>query len=145
VQLAYYGVTNFLVTWTVFIWVPLLAYALYRGYRKPKESLEAFGFAQQGSSPPLSSEVKYAGFVLTYFLWNYVSYLFLLLDGRVTYPFYVVPAIPALAMGAAYFVTRQWFPRWLLYIYIAAVFVFFFVYFPDKAFLPDWLRALIGH
>jgi 4-amino-4-deoxy-L-arabinose transferase-like glycosyltransferase len=145
VQLAYYGVTNFLVTWTIFIAVPLLAYVLYKGYRKPSQGLEAFGFAQPESGPTLSSEVKYAGFVLTYFLWNYIPYLFLLVAGRVTYPFYMVPAIPAIAMGAAYFATRKWFPRWLLYIYIAAVFVFFFVFFPSKAFLPDWLRVIIGH
>ncbi len=38
-----------------------------------------------------------------------------------------------------------WFPKWLAAVYLSMVFVFFLVYFPDKAFLPLWLRALIGH
>jgi hypothetical protein len=32
-----------------------------------------------------------------------------------------------------------------LAVYLIMVFVFFFVYFPSKAFLPDWLRVIIGH
>jgi hypothetical protein len=34
VSLAYYGVTNEVVTWTVFVWVPLVGYALYRQFRR---------------------------------------------------------------------------------------------------------------
>jgi len=48
-------------------------------------------------------------------------------------------------MGASYWITRSWFPRWLMYVYVAMAFVFFFIYFPYKGFLPDWLRVLIGH
>jgi len=48
-------------------------------------------------------------------------------------------------MGASYFLTRTWFSRWLVPIYMGMAFVFFFFYFPDKSFLPDWLRVIIGH
>jgi hypothetical protein len=30
-------------------------------------------------------------------------------------------------------------------VYLVMCFVFFFIYFPEKAFLPDWLRVLIAH
>jgi hypothetical protein len=146
VALAYYGVTNLLVTWTVFVWVPMVAYALYRQARKPQPKLEEFGFeAKDSPASELSNEVKFASLALVYFLWSYLPYIFLFVAGRVTYPFYFVPAIPAVAMGASYWLTRSWFPRSLLWVYLGMAFVFFFVYFPDKSFLPDWLRVIIGH
>jgi hypothetical protein len=146
VALAYYGVTNLLETWTVFVWVPIVAYLLYSQLRRKQPSLEEFGFEETGaSSPGLSGEVKFAGLALVWFLWTYVPYIGLFLAGRVTYPFYFVPAIPAVAMGCSYWLTRKWFPRPLMFVYLLMVFVFFFVYFPEKAFLPDWLRVIIGH
>jgi Dolichyl-phosphate-mannose-protein mannosyltransferase len=146
VQLAYYGTTNMLVTWTVFIWVPLVAYALFRQFRRREPSLEMFGFSQTGSvRPMLPGDLRFAALALVWFLWNYVPYLLLFAYGRVTYPFYIIPAIPALAFGTAYWVTRDWFPRWLVYLFVGMVFVFFLVYFPYKGFLPDWLRAIIAH
>jgi hypothetical protein len=81
---------------------------------------------------------------LIWFSWNYFPYLALFAAGRVTYPFYFIPALPAVAMGASYFLTRKWAPSYLSVIYVAGAFVFFFVFFPDKAFLPVWLRVLIG-
>jgi hypothetical protein len=143
VDIAYYGVTNFLETWTVYVWIPLVAYTLYRFYRRKGPQLEDFGFS--GPRPALQGEAKFAAFALTFFLWNYVPYLFLLVEGRVTYPFYIIPAVPAIAMGAAYWLSKPWFPRWLMWIYLVMTFAFFLVYFPDKAFLPQWLRILIGH
>ena len=143
VAIAYYGVTNFLETWTVYVWVPLVAYTLYRFYRRKTPQLEDFGFS--GPKPALPGETRFAAFALTLFLWSYVPYLCLFVEGRVTYPFYIIPAIPAIAMGAAYWLSKPWFPRWLMWIYIAMTFAFFLVYFPDKAFLPQWLRILIGH
>ena len=144
VAIAYYGVTNLLETWTVYVWVPLVAYAIYTYFRRRAPSLEEFGF-QPEEQARATGETKYAAFTLTLFLWSYVPYVFLFLAGRVTYPFYVIPAIPAMAMGAAYWISRSWFPRWLMWIYLAMVVGFFLVYFPDKAFLPQWLRILIGH
>ena len=149
---AYYGVTNFLETWTVFVWVPLVVYALYR-WRRDQEAGEG-AEVQEGpelpaASPPppkgVPGDLRFAGLALVMFLWSYVPYLLLLVAERVTYPFYFVPGIPAVALGAAYWVSRSWFPRWLLYVYVAMVMVFFVIYFPDKAFLPVAVRQALGH
>jgi hypothetical protein len=146
VGLAYYGITNLLETWTVYIWVPLVIYVLYRQFRKAQPSLDQFGF-EGSESPPLGvpGEVKFAGLALVWFLWGYLPYIALFFAGRVTYPFYFIPAIPAVALGCGYWVTRSWFPKWLLVLFVVMIFVFFFIYFPDKSFLPDWLRVIIGH
>jgi hypothetical protein len=148
VSVGYYGVTNLLVTWATFIWVPLMSYALYQERRRrsrPPEGPAEAAPPQATTGPALSGEGRLSAFTLTLFGWSYLPYLFLFLDGRVTYPFYIIPAIPAMAMGTAYWVSRNWFPKWLAALYIAMVFVFFLVYFPDKAFLPTWLRVLIAH
>jgi len=146
VALAYYGVTNLIETWTVFVWVPLTALVVYRHFRRPQPVLEQFGFAEGASpGPSVPAITKFAGLALILFLWTYVPYIFLFFGERVTYPFYFVPAIPAVAMGASYWLTRDWFPRRLMYVYLIMAFIFFFVYFPAKGFLPDWLRVIIGH
>jgi hypothetical protein len=123
-----------------------VAYALYRLSKMEQPSLEEFGF--QGEGSPVSNlpgDLRLGAFALILFLWSYVPYLFLFAAGRVTYPFYFLPAVPAVAMGASYWLTRIWFPRWLMAVYLVMAFVFFFIYFPEKGFLPDWLRVLIGH
>jgi len=146
VSVAYYGVTNFLETWTVYVWIPLVGYALYRFFRQKQPTLEEFGLEGAGASPVLpTGELKFAAFALVLFFWSYVPYVVLFLGGRVTYPFYFIPAVPAMAMGTTYWLTRSWFPKWLMYVYVVMAFVFFFIYFPYKGFLPDWLRVLIGH
>jgi len=146
VSLAYYGVTNLIETWTVFVWVPLTALVVYRNFRRPQPRLEQFGFADGGTPNPSTPGItRFAGLALIMFLWTYVPYIFIFLTQRVTYPFYFIPAIPAVAMGASYWLTRDWFPRRLMYVYLIMAFVFFFVYFPAKGFLPDWLRVIIGH
>ena len=143
---AYYGVTNLLETWTVFVWVPLVGYLLFKQYRNKQPRLEEFGFeTAEAPAPGVTQDLRFAAFALVYFLWTYVPYLGLLVAGRVTYPFYIVPAVPAVALGCAYWVSRKWFPRWLMVVFLVMVFVFFFVYFPEKQFLPDWLRGLIAH
>ena len=146
VAVAYYGVTNFLETWTIYVWIPLVGYTLYRFYRQKQPTLEAFGSEAAGVSPvPMTGEMRFAAFALVLFLWSYVPYVVLFLAGRVTYPFYFLAAVPAMAMGTSYWLTRSWFPKWLVYVYVVMAFVFFFIYFPYKGFLPDWLRVLIGH
>ncbi len=146
VALAYYGVTNFLETWTVYVWIPLVGYSLYRFLRAKQPSLEQFGFGTPTSQAAgMPGELRLAAFALILFAWSYLPYLGLLAVERVTYPFYFLPAVPAVATGCAYWLTRDWFPKWLRWIYLIMVFVFFFVYFPYKGFLPDWLRVLIGH
>jgi dolichyl-phosphate-mannose--protein O-mannosyl transferase len=143
VGVAYYGVTNFLETWTTYLWVPLAALAIWEVFRPRRGGLERFGFVDMASRN-LSGETKLALLSLIWFSWNYFPYLALFAAGRVTYPFYFIPALPAAAMGASYFLTRRWVPRYVSILYVAGAFVFFFVFFPDKAFLPVWLRALIG-
>jgi len=146
VSIAYYGVTNFLETWTTFLWVPIIAYLLYRQFFGPRTGLDGFVSSESGGGRGrLPDELRYAAATLIWFAWNYVPYLFLLLGGRVTYPFYFLPAVPSVAMGAGFLITRKWFPRWAALVFVAAVFVFFFVYFPYKGFLPDWARVAIGH
>lgn len=146
VSIGYYGVTNLLETWSTFIWAPLVAYTLFRWYRSRGEGSPALDAPV--SSPiraPLSGDLRLATFALVFFLWEYVPYIFLMGAGRVTYPFYFVAAVPAVALGAAYWISRSWFPRSLMYVYLGAAFFFFLVYFPDKGFLPVWVRVLLGH
>ncbi|MDG6988587.1 MAG: glycosyltransferase family 39 protein [Nitrososphaerota archaeon] len=155
VSVGYYGVTNLLETWTIYVWVPLAAYALYRHRRKEKQpSLDQFT-AAEGAAPPAAeaplaaqgtpADLKFAGLALTMFAWTFLPYIALFFAGRVTYPFYIIDAVPFMAMGTAYWLSRKWFPKWLVWVYLAFVFVFFLVYFPDKAFLPVGLRVLLGH
>lgn len=155
VSVGYYGVTNLLETWTVYVWIPIAAYAFYRHRRKERTpSLDQFVVAE-GTAPPgagavspaqgIPPDLKFAGLALTMFAWTFLPYVALFFAGRVTYPFYIIDAVPFMAMGTAYWLSKKWFPKWLVWVYLAFVFVFFLVYFPDKAFLPVWLRVLIGH
>ena len=92
----------------------------------------------------IDGDNRFGALLVVWFLWSYVPYLALWLYGRVTYPFYLLPAIPALAGGAAYFVTRSWFPRRMAWVYLAAALALFFLYFPVKDFLPEFVRAWLG-
>ena len=143
VSVGYYGITNLLVTWLVFIWVPLAALTLYRSARARRAEIggNGKGFATTGR---FSGDTRLAGLALLMFLWNYIPYFWIQYGlQRVTYPFYIIPAIPSLALGAGYLVTRPWFPRKLALVYLVAAFALFFIFFPDKSFLPTFLRALI--
>jgi hypothetical protein len=93
----------------------------------------------------MPQELRFAAFALLLFLWMYVPYIFIFLGSRVTYPFYFLPAMPALALGAAYFITRPFFPKKMAVIYVVAVFGIFFLYFPVKDFLPVAIRVLLRH
>jgi 4-amino-4-deoxy-L-arabinose transferase-like glycosyltransferase len=129
VGVGYYGIDNQIVVWLLYLWLPLAVYRLYRG-RRPES--------------PAGPDDRFAGFCSVWFLWSYLPYLALWAYGRVTYPFYLVPAIPPLAAGAAYFVTRDWFPRKMAVLYVAAAFGLLFLYFPVKDFLPDMVRVWLG-
>ncbi|MBI3841000.1 MAG: glycosyltransferase family 39 protein [Thaumarchaeota archaeon] len=130
VSVGYYGIANQLIVWEVFIWVPLVVYA---------------GWKSRRAGSPLIQDDRLGVFLVVWFLWSYLPYIALMAYGRVTYPFYIIPALPALAAGAAYFVTREWFPRKMTIIYVVAAFGIFFLYFPVKDFLPDYVRAILGH
>jgi len=159
VGIGYYGVTNPVVTWLVFAWVPLVALEVY--YRRragstiqalPPETpmpVAAEGNpseAASGSSDTTAADRdNRAGvFALLWLVFGYVPYVLLYFYGRVTYPFYIVPIIPALALGSAYFVSRRWFPSKITIVYVVAAFAWFLLYFPVKDFLPIWLRVLLG-
>lgn len=149
----YYGVTNLMVTWTTFVWLPLIVWnlvAYWRSRRAPGTELVPSTDAPGSPAPPppdapSSPSLKFAAFALIYFAWTYVPYIFIFLGGRVTYPFYIIPAVPAMSMGASYWMSKRWFPKWLLAVYLVMVFGFFLVYFPDKSFLPIWVRVLLRH
>jgi 4-amino-4-deoxy-L-arabinose transferase-like glycosyltransferase len=143
VGVAYYGVTNVLETWMTYLWVPLAGWAAWRVFKPRPGGLDQFGFAD-ATSRNLTGAAKLAILSLVWFSWNYFPYLALFAAGRVTYPFYFIPALPAVAMGGSYFLTRSWVPRYTPILFIAGAFIFFFIFFPNKAFLPEWLRAMIG-
>ncbi len=128
VGVGYYGIANVIIVWMIFVWLPL---AVYRAYSNRK----------QGTTSP---DDRLGGFMAVWFSWAYVPYVLLWLYGRVTYPFYILPAIPAMAAGAAYFITRSWFSYKLALVYVAFGFFLFFLYFPDKSFLPVAIRAALG-
>ena len=48
-------------------------------------------------------------------------------------------------MGCAFLLTRRWFPREVAYVILMGVFIWFFLYYPDKSFLPNQLRTILGH
>ena len=143
VGVAYYGVTNLLETWTTYLWLPLAAWVAWKLFRPRPGGLKQFGFSD-ATPGDISGDAKLALLSLVWFSWNYFPYLVLFAAGRVTYPFYFIPALPAVAMGGSYFLTRSWVPRYAAVLYLAGALVFFFVFFPNKAFLPEWLRVLIG-
>ncbi|MDG6900938.1 MAG: glycosyltransferase family 39 protein [Nitrososphaerota archaeon] len=130
IGVGFYGVNNVIVLWLVFVWVPIVLYRLLK--KRP-----------EGES--ISRDDRTMLVMLVWFAWSYLPYIVLWLYGRVTYPFYILPAVPALATGAAYFVTRDWFPKKVVWFYLAAAFAWFVWYFPLKDFLPTVLRAALGH
>ena len=87
-------------------------------------------------------EERFIVLVLSWFSWNYFPYVFLTLRGISTYPFYVIPAMPAAALGTAYLLGQRWMPRWAVAVYLAGAFLFFLTFYPDKAVLPSWLRGV---
>jgi predicted membrane-bound dolichyl-phosphate-mannose-protein mannosyltransferase len=130
IGVGFYGVNNVIVLWLVFAWVPMVVYRLLK--KRPE-------------GEPRSRDEQTMLVMLVWFAWSYLPYIALWIYGRVTYPFYILPAVPALATGAGYFVTRDWFPKHLIWFYLTAVVAWFFWYFPLKDFLPAVLRAALGH
>lgn len=159
VGIGYYGVTNPVVTWLVFAWVPLVAYEIFSRRRAAKSVLAPevtppMPAAVEGDPAEAASglddtsqvdqDSRAGTFALLWLIFGYVPYVLLYFYGRVTYPFYIVPTIPALALGSSYFVSRRWFPSTITAIYVIAAFAWFFLYFPVKDFLPIWIRVLLG-
>jgi 4-amino-4-deoxy-L-arabinose transferase-like glycosyltransferase len=133
VSVGYYGVTNQFEVWLLYLWGGYVVY-LWRKTRIAK-------FASEGAA----KEFNMARLALIWVLLVLFLYVGLYLYGRITYPYYFIQAVPALAIGSAYFLTRSWFPRGVSYIVLAGVFAWFFIFYPDKSFLPTQIRVWIGH
>lgn len=119
---SFYLIADVPIMWAVYAWIPLAVLSLR------KESLRS-----------LAGPARLSAFALVWLVWNFVPYLFLYAYGRYMFLWYLIPAVPALSLGAAYLVTRRWFPRWLLVAYIGLVLLWFLFFFPDK----DLLSLLI--
>jgi 4-amino-4-deoxy-L-arabinose transferase-like glycosyltransferase len=133
VAAGYYGITNQFEVWMVYMWG---AYTVYL-WRKSK--------GEQFTSEPDARDFRLARAALVWFLVVFLGYVALYFYGRVTYPYYFIQAVPALAMGAAYFLTRSWFPKPIAYVVLGGVFLWFFIFYPDKSFLPQQVRVWLGH
>jgi 4-amino-4-deoxy-L-arabinose transferase-like glycosyltransferase len=133
VAAGYYGITNQFEVWLAYLWG---AYVVYT-WRKTRGAT----FTTDGEA----KDFRLARLALLWVLIVFVAYVALFLYGRVTYPYYFVQAVPALAIGAAYFLSRSWFPQGIAYIVLAGVFLWFFIFYPDKSFLPEQFRAWLGH
>jgi hypothetical protein len=133
VAAGYYGITNQFEVWLAYFWG---AYVVYL-WRKTGGS--------QSASESEGRDFRLARLALLWVLVVFLAYVALFFYGRVTYPYYFIQAVPALAMGAAYFLTRSWFPRGISYIVLGGVFLWFFIFYPDKSFLPDQIRVWLGH
>ncbi|MDA4136984.1 MAG: glycosyltransferase family 39 protein [Thaumarchaeota archaeon] len=172
VSLGYWGVPNFFEIWLTFLWAPYVVYLAYKKWRGTRVSVPATEGLPEvpavsadlsmddapviAASPPEPAEpvveaptsdpaFKLARFALLWFSITYFPYFVIYYFGRVTYPFYLLPAIPAIAIGCAYILTRRWFPREVAYVILGGVFLWFFLYYPDKSFLPTWIRMILGH
>ena len=133
VAVGYYGITDQFEVWLVYLWG---AYVVYL-WRKTKGTL----FASESDE----KDFRLARLALVWFLVVFFAYVALFYYGRITYPYYFIQAVPALAIGAAYFLTRSWFPRPIAYIVLGGVLFWFFIFYPDKSFLPTQLRVWLGH
>ncbi len=133
VAAGYYGITNQFEVWMVYLWGAYIVYL----WRKTRGT----SFASEAER----NEFGLARLSLLWVLIIFFAYVALFFYGRVTYPYYFIQAVPALAIGAAYFLTRSWFPKEISYIVLGGVFLWFFIFYPDKSFLPEQFRAWLGH
>ncbi len=139
-DVAYMGISNMAELWMTFAWVPLAAGVLVASYRR-RRSLQT-STLEVLADEASSGERRFLALTLSLFLWNYVPYVLLTMVGLTTYPFYLLPGMPAVALGIGYLLSQRWFPRSIAILYLVVVFGFFLVFFPYKGFLPDWLKAV---
>ncbi len=141
VLLGYWGVTDFFEIWLTWIWVPYVGYLAYKLWTSRAAIVQDVTTALNIDTPSF----RLASFALLWYLIAYLPYIGLYVYGRVTYPYYMLPVMPAIAIGCAFLLTRKWFPREVAYVLLGGVFLWFFLYYPDKNFLPTWLRIILGH
>jgi hypothetical protein len=117
---------NYPLVWMSFVWVPLGAARLAK--RRPDPDLKPLALA---------------GFI---FAWNLVSNLWLFSDvNRAVFEWYLLPAVPAFAIGGAYLLTRPGTPKWVVYLAAGAVImvgillspVVYHILYPQPQHCPD--------
>jgi 4-amino-4-deoxy-L-arabinose transferase-like glycosyltransferase len=141
VSLGYWGIANFFEVWLTYIWAPLVAYLAYKLWIN-----SAAVVADVTTSLNIdTADFRIGRFALLWYALGYFPYIALYFYGRVTYPYYMLPVMPAISIGCAYLLTRKWFPREVAYVLLAGVFLWFFLYYPDKDFLPSQIRMFLGH
>lgn len=144
VSLGYWGITDFFEVWLTYLWVPYVGYLAYRLWTSRAAVVQTVT-TQLNITNIDTPDFKLAGFAALWYIMAYFPYVALYFYGRVTYPYYMLSAMPGIAIGCAFLLTRKWFPREVAYVLLAGVFFWFFLYYPEKAFLPIWLRQLLGH
>jgi hypothetical protein len=93
---------NYPLVWMTFVWAPLGAYRWLKGR------------VDQDLKPVLLS--------LSIFLWNLASNLAIFSAlNRAVFEWYILPVVPAFAIGGAYLLTRLRTPKWVLYLGAAVV------------------------
>jgi hypothetical protein len=71
--------------------------------------------------------------VLAWFAAMYLPFVAAYVFGhRISYLFYFLPALPAVALGGAYFLLHGGLPRPVVWLYLGAVLLAFYGYFPFK-------------
>jgi dolichyl-phosphate-mannose--protein O-mannosyl transferase len=79
------------------------------------------------------AEAELGAMGLAWFVSTYVPfYLASMLGQRVTYLFYFLPTLPAVALAGSAFLLKTGLARPVLWIYLAAVLVGFYSFFPFK-------------
>ena len=115
-NVTYYGGSNMLEVWPLWIWVPL---ALLYAKRKALDALGLFALC---------------GFAVTY-----LPNLYFIIEGRVTYPYYFLLSTPFIVLGDIWLLQRL--PKPITYVFVAASIIWFIVFFPVMAWLPPALHT----
>ena len=87
VSVGYYGITNQFEVWLIYLWGAYTVYLWWKSRATPM------------ASEADANEFKLARLALLWVLVVFLGYLFLFYYGRITYPYYFISAVPALAMG----------------------------------------------
>lgn len=79
------------------------------------------------------SGARLGALALAWFLMTYMPFFATTLLGqRISYLFYFLPSLPAVALAGSYFLLHAGLPRVVLWVYLAAVLLGFYGYFPFK-------------